>query len=215
MPDFNLTTLLQRASGGDGEARDALWSIVLPEIRRLAAVALRSESPAGAFEPSMLVSEVYMKLQGASGARWDSRKHFFGAVGRAFDQILTDHARARNSAKRGGAVNASLRLLGSSIKDSATEPSALTHAASDDAGGDGDSHLWALLAMPALQADASEAADVFRLRVLFGLTTEQTAAALEITTITVKNRLRFARAFFAERLKQRRENGDKRNGGVE
>ncbi len=207
MLDFNLTTLLQRASNGDGDARNALWSLVLPEIRSLAIMALSKQPTGGAFEPSMMVSEVYMKLQGASEVKWESRKHFFGAVSRAFDQILIDHARARNAAKRGGTLGQSLGSLATSMSAPSAESGTPIPSDLIDVDAEDDSHLWTLLAMPTLQAEAGEAADVFRLRVLFGLSTEQTAAALEITTITVKNRLRFARAFFAERLKQRKNNG--------
>lgn len=198
MADLSLTSLLQRAQSGDSDARNTLWELVITDVKRLASIAALNESPNAAFQPSVLVSDLYIKLEGSPPTAWTSRKQFFGIVARALDQLLIDHARAVRAQKRGGgAMEESLDLL-----------------VAPDAGAGGvqidnaDYRVWILEAMADLQVEAPEAADAFRLRVLFGLSREQTAAALEMTVISVQNRLRYARAFFANRLKRDR-------GGVE
>ena len=194
--DHRLTHLLQKVAEGDSDARDALWALVIPEIRALAAHAFKHGGAGAQFEPSVLVSEVYLKLKGGAAQQWDSRKLFFGSVVRALDQLLIEHARTTNAIKRGGgALQQSLNLLVSGVGGS-----------SEDATRDHGRALWILEGLSELQAEAPEAADVFRLRILFGLNNDETAAALEMSPQSVSRRLRLALAFFVDRFK--RDRGD-------
>ena len=200
--DHRLTHLLQKVAEGDADARDALWALVIPEIRALAAHAFKHGGAGAQFEPSVLVSEVYLKLKGGAAQQWESRKHFFGSVVRALDQLLIEHARTKHAQKRGvGAMQQSLDLLVSGVGGS-----------SEDATRDDDRTLWMLEGLSELEAEAPEAADAFRLRILFGLNNDETAAALELSAQSVSRRLRLAHAFFADRLKRDRGKLDGSDG---
>ena len=126
----------------------------------------------------------------------------FGSVVRALDQLLIEHARTKHAQKRGaGAMQQSLDLLVSGVGGS-----------SEDATRDDDRTLWMLEGLSELEAEAPEAADAFRLRILFGLNNDETAAALELSAQSVSRRLRLAHAFFADRLKRDRGKLDGSDG---
>lgn len=94
-----ITELLHRV-GDDPEAFNALLPHVYQQLRDLAAARLRGERPDHTLQPTALVHEAYLKLAGAAAAPFADRGHFFRVAARAMRQILVDHARARNAAKR-------------------------------------------------------------------------------------------------------------------
>ena len=104
----NITQLLEQA--GEPDANSQLFELVYSELRQLAAACMRTERPDHTLQPTALVNEAYLRLVGGEGVSWQGRAHFFGAAGRVMRRILVDHARARNSAKRGG-IREKLELL--------------------------------------------------------------------------------------------------------
>jgi RNA polymerase sigma factor (TIGR02999 family) len=94
-----VTQLLQRASGGDRDAYDRLFSLAYAELERVAERQLRGPRSLSAAE---LVSELYLKLGSQLRGDWQGRAHFYAIAARAMRQILVDAARRRASAKRGG-----------------------------------------------------------------------------------------------------------------
>jgi RNA polymerase sigma factor (TIGR02999 family) len=97
-----VTRLLDALRGGDPGALDRLYPLVYTELRRAAAGLLRRERPGHTLQPTALVHEAYIKLADRAGADVRNRAHFFGVAARAMRQVLVDHARRRNAAKRGG-----------------------------------------------------------------------------------------------------------------
>jgi len=95
-----ITELLSRASGGDREAFDRLIPIVYQELHRLAEGHLRREWRNRTLQPTALIHEAYARMVVHSGQPQD-RSQFFGIASRVMRQILVDHARSRNAAKRG------------------------------------------------------------------------------------------------------------------
>lgn len=96
------TTLLLRAAGdGDARAADRLFSRVYAELRRLSQSRINEEPGGVTISATGLVHEAYLKLVDGDG--WADRSHFLSVAARAMRQILTDRARARCAAKRGGA----------------------------------------------------------------------------------------------------------------
>ncbi|PAP81426.1 hypothetical protein B1759_08885 [Rubrivirga sp. SAORIC476] len=98
------TALFQAAREGDARAADALFPHVYGELRRLAQARIAGESGVVTVSATGLVHEAYLKL--VEGGDWSDRAHFAAVAARAMRQILTDRARARNAAKRGGAARA-------------------------------------------------------------------------------------------------------------
>jgi RNA polymerase sigma-70 factor, ECF subfamily len=97
-----ITGLLVRWSQGDEHALDRLAPLVYRDLRRVAARLLRSERPGHTLQPTALVNEAYLKLSGQAKAQWQNRTHFFAVASRVMRQILVDHARSHQRAKRGG-----------------------------------------------------------------------------------------------------------------
>jgi RNA polymerase sigma factor (TIGR02999 family) len=99
MPDQgNITQLLCRWREGSREAENELFSLVLPNLRRLARYMMNRERQGHSLEATELVDEVYFRLVAAKDRDWQSRAHFFAIAARAMRRHLIDHARARPGA---------------------------------------------------------------------------------------------------------------------
>ncbi len=98
----DVTALLSSASGGDQKALAELLAVVYQELKQLAAGKMRVERPDHTLQPTALVHEAFLRLVGQDKVSWNNRTHFFGAAAEVMRCVLVDHARLRNSAKRGG-----------------------------------------------------------------------------------------------------------------
>lgn len=182
-PARTVTMLLVRAGSGDRKATDELLPLVYEELKDLAANHLAGERRNHTLQPTALVHEAYMRLVGPGDVTWENRAHFFGAAAKAIRRILTDHARARDSAKRGGGRE---RVPIEGLQLEAPE-STLNLVALDGA-------LDRLA-----QLDAQKAR-VVELRFFAGLTAEETALALGISLSTVGRDWQFARVWLQREL---------------
>ena len=96
-----ITELLNAANAGDVAAQDAAYSLVYEELKGCAQRS-RRVVPGSSLTPTTLVHELFLRLNERGGTRIDSRAHFFALAARAMRQIVVDHARMRQSVKRGG-----------------------------------------------------------------------------------------------------------------
>jgi RNA polymerase sigma factor (TIGR02999 family) len=96
----SVTTWLNLWRDGDPEAMDRVTALVYQDLRRLAAHHLKSESDAGYLQATALVHEAYLRMPSLGKIDWQGRAHFISVVTKVMRQILVDHARARNAAKR-------------------------------------------------------------------------------------------------------------------
>ena len=99
-----VTQLLVAWSNGDPVAGDVLMPLVYDELHRLAHQYMRKERPGGMLQTSALVNEAYLRLIDQRDVQWQNRAHFFGIAAQMMRRILVDHARGRQSAKRGGSA---------------------------------------------------------------------------------------------------------------
>lgn len=181
----NLTQLLLNWKRGDAQAAESLFPLIYDELRRLASSYLRRERSDHTLQSTALVHEAFLKLTGQQ-VSWQGRAHFFGIAAQIMRRLLCDHARAKGAGKRGGAA----------IHIDLNEQ---IGAASD---GHRDSHLAALdEALDALAALDPRQARIVELRYFGGLTIDETADALELSTPTVKRDWATARLFLARYLK--------------
>ena len=97
-----VTQLLINWSNGDQAARDKLMPLVYDELHRLAHQYMKRESPGHTLQTSALVNEAFVKLVDQTDVRWQNRSHFFAIAAQLMRRILVDHARSRQTAKRGG-----------------------------------------------------------------------------------------------------------------
>lgn len=180
----DVTRLLDRWNGGDGNALKELLGLVHGELRRLAGSLLRHERPEHTLQPTDLVHEAYLRLEGLREMTFEGRRHFYGAAAQAMRRILVDHARERQAGKRGGPSVQRVPL------DQAL-------AVPIDLGVDFVELDDALLALARL---APEKARVVELRYFAGLSIQETAEVLDLSPATVKRHWTFARAWLYEAL---------------
>ncbi|WP_170113323.1 ECF-type sigma factor [Ahniella affigens] len=175
-----LTAQLQRWREGDGAAMAALSSAVYGELRRLAEQRLRGER-GETLQPTSLVNEVFVRLLGAD-RNIQNRAHFFGLAALHMRAILVDHARARQSEKRGGDV-AFVTL--SDV--SANQLASAEFLELDDA-------------LTALGKVDARAAQVVELTYFGGLERDEVATVLDISVSSVFRALRFGQTWLKREL---------------
>ena len=178
-----ITRLLRRWAEGDADAFDRLVPIVYDRLRQLARQRLRG-APGATLDTTGLVHEAYLKLADAPQVTLRDRSHFLALASRVMRNLLTDHARARRAAKRGGGAE----VLGL-VEEAAWMPDDDLDAvtALDDA----------LRRLETLDARQSR---ILEQRYFGGLSLEETAAALGVSLATVKRELRSARAWLAAEM---------------
>jgi RNA polymerase sigma-70 factor (ECF subfamily) len=98
----NLTQLLRKLRSGDDDAAAGVVAAAYGELRKVAARCMQHERPGHTLQPTALVNEAFLRLVGTTGADWQDRAQFYGVAGRLMRQILVDHARKRHAGKREG-----------------------------------------------------------------------------------------------------------------
>jgi len=101
--DPQITELLNAANGGNTAAQEAVFGLIYDELKRCAQRQRRS-APGSSLTPTALVHELFLRLNQRHVGKIESRAHFFALAARAMRQIIVDHARRRQSAKRGGEI---------------------------------------------------------------------------------------------------------------
>jgi len=181
----NPTELLLAWERGDAGALDRLVSLVQDELRRLAQRHMSREPPGQTLQATALVNEAYLRLVQIKQVRWQNRAQFFGLATKVMRQILVDAARARNNDKRGGGRKVAL----DEAVIAATEPSP---------------DLVALdQALVTLEAVHPRKARVVELKFFGGMSLEETADVLGVSTDTVKRDWRFAKLWLLRELSGR------------
>jgi RNA polymerase sigma factor (TIGR02999 family) len=178
----DVTSNLSAIETGDPREAPQLLALVYDELRKLAAQKLAQEKPGQTLQATALVHEAYLRLVGGEQARqWDGRGHFFAAAAEAMRRILIDRARHKRSAKGEGALNRLPLDNGPSL------------VAPDGAPGE---DLLALdEALQQLDAEDPVKARLVKLRFFAGVSLEDAAGILDISTATAKRYWIYARAW--------------------
>ena len=172
-----VTQLLVEWGHGDKAALDQLIPMVYDELRRLARGYMRREKQGHTLQTSALIHEAYLRLVDQKHVEWHNRAHFFGVAAQLMRRILVDHARSRSRAKRGG--NAQMVSL--------AEPSAVSL------------ELAEVIALDDALKNLAEMdprkAQIVEMKFFGGLTNEEVAEVLKVTTRTVEREWRKAKAW--------------------
>lgn len=180
-----ITTVLQQHRDGDAEALHRVIDVCHRELKGLAASLLRGERPHHTLQPTALVNEAVLRLLDGRPDTWSSRADFFAAVAREMRRALTDAARRRLAAKRGGGsmpVSSDVDLLPSPRLDL-------------------ESLIALDQALDRLATAFPRSAAVVELRHIVGLSTAEVAALLDTTTRTVERDWAWGRAQLYGELK--------------
>ena len=178
-----VTQLLIAYGEGDAQALDKLLPAVYSELHRIAMRQMRHERADHTLNATALVHEAYLKLADQNQISWQNRAHFFAISARVMRQVLISYARKHNAEKRGGGTPDTL-LEGKEIalNDRADELIALDEA------------------LTRLSAFDERLAQVVEYRFFGGLTIEETASVMEISTMTVKRDWTKAKAWLYREL---------------
>lgn len=173
-----VTELLGRWNRGDLAARDALMPLVYDELRRVARRKLAQQRSDHTLQATALVHEAFLRLVNRKPGHLQDRTHFFALAAQMMRQILVDHARARNAAKRGGGN--------------------LTVLLDQDAGVDSSVNLDLIQldsAMKRLAELDPRQSQLVELRFFGGLSIEEAAEVMEISPATAKREWATARVW--------------------
>jgi RNA polymerase sigma factor (TIGR02999 family) len=179
----DVTRLLRDWGNGNPQALERLVPLIYDELRLMAHKCLYRERPSHTLQTTALVHEVYLKLIDQRDPRWQNRAHFFAIAAQAMRRILVDSARRHKAAKRGGpAENLSL--------DEAAEVSL-----------EPDPILLPLdQALKKLAEIDPQQSSIVELRFFGGLTIEETAEVMDLSTDMVKRDWAMARAWLKQVL---------------
>jgi RNA polymerase sigma-70 factor (ECF subfamily) len=179
-----VTDLLRAWNRGDQQALEQLIPLVEAELRRMARAYMARERREHTLQPTALVNEAFLRLTDAQRIRWQDRAHFLGIAARLMRRVLVDHARVRGTGKRGGgAQKVSLDDAHALAPEPAVDVLALDRA------------------LEGLAAVDARKARVIELRFFGGLSVEETAEVLHVSTDTVKRDWRMAKAWLLHELK--------------
>lgn len=178
-----LTQLLAAWSDGEEEALEKLAPLVHAELYRLAKRYMSRERPDHLLQTSALINEAYVRLIDWKSVRWQNRAHFFGVAAQMMRRILVDFARRRPQADKD--VEA--------IKISLDEALTVTREADPD--------LLALDdALRSLAAIDERKSRIVEMRFFGGLSVDETAAVLQLSSITVIREWNKAKAWLYREL---------------
>lgn len=180
-----VTQLLLEWRAGDASALERLMPLVYRELRRLARRCMRGEQPGHTLQTTGLVNEAYLRLVHSSRVEWRDRAHFFAIATQLMRRVLVDEARKRKYQKRGGDI---------------------TVVSLDEANLASPERQIDLLdldeALDRLARFAPRKGRVVEMRFFGGLTIEETAAVLEVSTDIVKREWRTARLWLLRALNE-------------
>jgi RNA polymerase sigma factor (TIGR02999 family) len=180
-----ITLLLKAWGGGDQTAFEKLVPLVHAELRRLARRYMGRERVGHTLQPTALINEVYLRLIDWGSISWQDRAHFFGLSARLMRRVLVDHARRQRRGKRGGdAVTIAFDEAAVVPRESTADLVAI-----DDA-------------LNALATHDVRKSQIVELRFFGGLSVEETAEVLKISSRTVKREWSLARAWLYCQLTQ-------------
>jgi RNA polymerase sigma factor (TIGR02999 family) len=171
--ELEISELLVAWRMGDADALNRLFPLVYEELKRIARRQRAGKRGGGTLTTTALVHETYLRLVDQTRAEWADRAHFLAIAARAMRQLLIDHARRHQAAKRGGAWRRVTLDVDQSPASSVADARAETLLTLD-------------AALTRLAGIDERASRVVECRFFGGMTEAETAAALGVTDRTVQ-----------------------------
>jgi RNA polymerase sigma factor (TIGR02999 family) len=179
-----VTRILTAVERGEPGAAERLLPLVYDELRKLAQRRIAAEKPGQTLQATALVHEAYLRLVDKENPQaWNGRGHFFGAAAEAMRRILVEAARRKKSLKAGGGRHrVDLDEVEPSVEAKGLDLEALDAA------------------LAAFEREEPRKAALVKLRFFAGLTNDQAADALGVSSATAENDWAYARAWLKLRL---------------
>jgi RNA polymerase sigma-70 factor (ECF subfamily) len=184
---LDVTVLLKEISSGNRDALAKLVPVVYDELRRLAAYYMHQERSDHTLQATALVHEAYLRLVDQRHVDWKNRNHFFGVAAQLMRRVLLMHAREHQAAKRGGGAQ----------KVSLDETAIFSPAQAEEL-------VFLDELLTRLAALDPQQARVVEFRFFAGLSVEETAELMNISTATVKRDWAMAKAWLAREMGRQR-----------
>src|SRR6185436_18530068 len=178
-----VTQILGAISRGETKAANELLSLVYEELRRLAAGKMALEAPGQTLQATALVHEAWLRMTSDEKRKWNDRTHFFAAAAEAMRRILVDNARRKRADRHGGAHQRTHM------------PEIACAVAQNE-----DQLLAVNEALEKLAAQDKQKAELVKLRYFVGMTIEEAADVLGISSGTAKRHWAYARAWLAQEI---------------
>jgi len=179
----DVTQLLKRFSNGDQSALDELIPRLYDELRRLASTYLRDERIDHTLQTTALVHEAYLRLVDQRAVQWHDRNHFFAIAAQMMRRILVDHARKHAAVKRG---------------------KSFTRISLEDAAVFSEEHPRQMIAVDELLTRLAsfdpQGSRIVELRFFAGLSLEETAEAMGLSTAKVRREWSTAKAWLTREM---------------
>jgi RNA polymerase sigma-70 factor, ECF subfamily len=173
-----ITRLLGELGSGEAEISARLIALVYKELRAIAGRCMRNERPGHTLQPTVLVHEAYLRLAADTSVHWESRAQFFGFAAHIMRRVLLDYAREHRALKRGGAAT----------RISLDNVFLVTEEQLDNV-------VMLDESLHRLAAADSQQSRIVELRFFAGMTLEETAEVVGLSTATVKREWNHAKAW--------------------
>ncbi len=179
-----VTRILNALERDDPLAAERLFPAVYEELRRLARHKMAQEAPGHTLQPTALVHEAWLRLVAPGQQSWQNRAHFFSAAAEAMRRILVDHARRKQSLKRGGGAQPAELNESTLVLSVPPDELLAVHDALDQLG-----------------REDPPAAELVKLRYFVGMTMEEAAAALGLAPRTAERIWTYARVWLRRQIR--------------
>jgi RNA polymerase sigma factor (TIGR02999 family) len=181
-----VTQLLARMRGGDGNAAAQLVPLLYKELRKIAAAMMKQERPDHTLQPTAIVHEAFLRIVDLESVDYQNRAHFFAVAARSMRRVLVDHARRRLAGKRGG----------ESEEVELEDDIALTPHQSEE--------VMALHeALAEMETLDPRQAQIMEMHYFAGNEVSEIASFLQVSERTVKREMQTGRLFLKHRLQSR------------
>lgn len=180
--------MLNALNDGNREVLDSLIPLVYKELHTQARRYLRGERPNHTLQTTALINEAYLRLVEQKDVRWENRAHFFGLAANMMRRILVDYAKTKHRTKRGGKdAEVPLEEALSVTVETSNEATKIDLILLDEA-------------LNKLALKDERQARIVELRYFSGLTVEETAEVMDISTMTVKRDWNVAKAWLGREI---------------
>ena len=180
-----VTQVLNAAQQGDPQAAEKLLPLIYNELRQIAARKMAGEAAGHTLQPTALVHEAWLRLVGDPKQVWPGRSYFFAAAAEAMRRILVDHARRKQSLKRGGEFE----------REELNESTLVLNAPPDELLAVND-------ALEKLAAEDPQVAELVKLRYFVGMTMEEAASAMNTAPRNAERLWTYGRAWLQREIRR-------------